>query len=75
MAGKEVLASVCVLYPEETDTEKIVSELKSEWDISRTRPIFHLNSFGHLGTGMPTEKLEASACSYFGTMIQSKAKR
>lgn len=59
MAGKEVLASVYVQYPEGTDTEKIVSELKVQYG----EPLSELTlfpMFNPLGTEMAAEEVKAS---------------
>ena len=59
MAGNEVLASVYVLYPEGTDTEQLVSELKEQY--GETLPELTLfPMFNSLGTGMPAEEVKAS---------------
>ena len=58
MAGNEVLASVYVLYPEGTDTEQLVSELKEQY--GETLPELTLfPMFNSLGTGMPAEEVKA----------------
>ena len=53
------MAGVCLLYPEGTDTERIVSEVKAKYgEILSELPLFPM--FNSLGTGMSTKKLEAS---------------